>query len=599
MCLYNSSRCRAHTPQRLLGDLTKLSPGLRHRKGLVRCIWYEALAEASRADGGVKFPVDKDVCPYVVIRHNDDDDDDDHDAILQQEDVEMMSQAVLFGGLTRGDRGCPQCWRVVSSRGWVGRMPTDGEKLKYLYTSSSGPAGGDGGSGSGVDDNEVHGCLTRAEDTDGKRSGVKRTCEDEEEAASEQGSDAEDEATVRSLDVRPLKKSRIGSTDSNKQNRRDSAMASSSCSRPRDSSSAASSPPIVCNSISAKSSSSKSGFVKRTVTTAMPAVGEVIPPRPDQINKSESETYSITPVGDGRNWNPFKDTMFGGMGLQSTSRGKRWPPAQEPLQAARRQMEFELEANLNQLSTRPSAEAENILTGARGPAGGGAKKRSESTGPLASKSKPMGRMDPRPARRSECFRCGHTFTVTSIKTTTTPDGGLVCNRCFKECKKAEKKSGQHKRSHGHISISAGAADERHTRESTDGGLRDGCQGRRDGHDDARDEVSSSDDSAADEGSSSDMCNSEASSGATPGRSRRPHTDGGEYEISRHKVTKLRRENARLRTRLADALDSYAAASRREARLLRQLSRYEGAGEGAGEAQNHAEVKADDGEREEE
>ncbi|ETI27046.1 hypothetical protein G647_10145 [Cladophialophora carrionii CBS 160.54] len=342
----------------------------------------------------------------------------------------------------------------------------------------------------------------------------------------------------------------------------------------------------------------------------MPAVGEVIPPRPDQINKTESETYSITPVGDGRNWNPFKDTMFGGMGLKSASRGKRWPPAQEPLQAARRQMEFELGANLNQLSTRPSAEAENILTGARGPAGGGAKKRSESTGPLASKSKPMCRMDPLPARRSECFRCGHTFTLTSIKTTTTPDGGLVCKRCFKERKKATKKLGQHKGSHGHISTSAGAADERHTRESTDSGLGDECEGQRDGNDHARDEVSSSDGyapeemsssdgSAADEVSSSNTCDSETSSGATLKTSPRPHTDGGEYEISRDEVTKLRRENARLRMQLADALDSYAASARREASLLRQLSRYEGAGEGAGEAQNHAEVKDDDEEREKE
>ncbi|EXJ59835.1 hypothetical protein A1O7_03982 [Cladophialophora yegresii CBS 114405] len=337
--------------------------------------------------------------------------------------------------------------------------------------------------------------LTGGADTEGATDGRKRKLRDDKEAAPKQERDVEAEP-VGSLDVRPSKKSRTGSTRSNDQDRRDSAMPSWPCSRGRGSS-LAGRPRIVCNSVSAEPSSSKSGFIKRTGTTGLPTVGEVIPPRPDQINKSESETYTISPMGNGRNWNPFKDTMFWDPAVKSASGRKRSVRAQEPLQAARRQMEFELEANLNQLSARPSTEADNILTSARGTAGGGAKTRSESTRPLPSKSTSMG-SDP------------------------------------------------------------------------------------------------------DELSSSDTSDSEASSSATTETSPLLQIDRGECEVLPHEVTKLRKENARLRMQSADALDSNAAASRREASLLRQLSWYEGAGErdgqGGEEGQDNGEVKDDDEKR---
>jgi hypothetical protein len=99
------------------------------------------MAEAWHTDGGVKFHINKDICPYVVIRHED---------TNLQECEEMMAQAVLLDGLSHSDRGCPECWDIVSSRQWMGRMPTMGEKLEYLYTSSTSLAGA-----GGVDDSEV------------------------------------------------------------------------------------------------------------------------------------------------------------------------------------------------------------------------------------------------------------------------------------------------------------------------------------------------------------------------------------------------------------------------------------------------------------
>ncbi|KIW69450.1 hypothetical protein PV04_05327 [Phialophora macrospora] len=504
------------------------------------------MAEAWHTKGNIKFHFNKDICPYVVIRH---------DEIIQQEDVDMMAQAVLLDGLSNDDRGCQECWDIVSSRKWMGRMPTVQEKLEYLYTSSTNQTGG-----GGVGDNEVNdedAGLGGEADEAGESSGTKRRRGDEKDAAAEQEHDAEDEE-IRIVGARALKKPRRGSTKRNNRVRKGGAMSSSSVFP---------APPNL-----------KSSFANRTATTPVPAVGEVIPPRPDQINQSESETYSISPVGDGRNWNPSTDKLFSKICQKSSGGWKRSTPVQDTLQAARRQMALELEANLNPRSVRASTAADGIVTGTRSSAGeGGAKKGSKSMG---APNPTKGRMSPVAARRADCVQCGHTSTVTRLDTNS--NCGLLCVECSNGDEEDEKKLRPHQKSHNmRTSASADPVGESAESELADSDLGDDYESECDIDDNPRDEVSSS-----------DISDSDASSRHRPDKSPGLSTDSSasESKPSRDEVTRLRRENARLRAQVAHLLDLNADASRREARLFRKLSRYEAGEQDECESQDDARVK---------
>jgi hypothetical protein len=243
-------------------------------------------------------------------------------------------------------------------------------------------------------------------------------------------------------------------------------------------------------------------------------------------------------------------------------------------------MKFELERNLNPRSAGAATVADDIVTGTRAFTEEGATKRSESTDPLDSNTA-KGRMNPVAARPAECVQCGHTFTVTHLNTTNSDDG-LLCIECSKELEEDEREPRPHMKSHkAHSSTSADPVGEGAEDESTDIDLGDEYESERDSDGDAPDDVSSN-----------DMSDLDASSRNTPERSPGLYTDAaaGESEPWRDEVTKLRRENARLRVQVADLLDLNADASRREARLLRKLNRYEGGEEDECEAKGDAEVK---------
>jgi hypothetical protein len=244
-------------------------------------------------------------------------------------------------------------------------------------------------------------------------------------------------------------------------------------------------------------------------------------------------------------------------------------------------MKFELERNLNPRSARAATVADDIVTGTRASAEEEATKRSESTDPLDSHTG-KGRMNPVAARPAECVQCGHTFTVTCLNTTNSDDR-LLCVECSKEHEEDERELRPHKKSHkAHSSTSADPISEGAEGESTYIDLGDEYESERDSDGDAPDEMSSN-----------DMSDLDASSRNTPDRSPGLYTDAGagESETWRDEVTKLRRENARLRAQVADLLDLNADASRREARLSRKLNRYEGGEEDECEAKGDAEVKA--------
>ncbi len=150
MCLYNFFPCPAHRPDDLHQDLKSPTPDI-VKAGVVRCVWYDAVAnhglhpllaadpDTPKPQSGVRFLDGKEICPYLVIRHDND---------VFDMDLYGISEAVLMGGLSSEERGCQKCWKTVLSRGWVGRCPSEAEKMDYLYTTNQ--AGASACSGSGI-----------------------------------------------------------------------------------------------------------------------------------------------------------------------------------------------------------------------------------------------------------------------------------------------------------------------------------------------------------------------------------------------------------------------------------------------------------------
>ncbi|KAJ9611250.1 hypothetical protein H2200_004433 [Cladophialophora chaetospira] len=332
MCLYSFSPCRAHHADGLARDLKSPTPDI-VAAGVMRCAWYKAVANHEHHPSvqctdehvpptGVKFPDGKDVCPYLVIRHDD---------YVFDEDLQRIAEAVLMGSLEETDRGCQKCWGVVTEKGWVGKLPGEAEKMEYLYTTSG---DGEGGSCTG---------------TEAGSNGLKRGRVDEERT--HYGATASEHSSVITELKLKRRRKENPERESPRKRRRAQSTASSTLSdfqdfrvlEPSTPESEAASPPVRERSLIPDS--------------------EVIPPRPDKINKADSEDYEIHARSNPLIWNHRQDKLFANIIPKSKSNGKRKTasPIQEedPLETSRRLIAAGIEATM--LSQRSSTEEGDAL----------------------------------------------------------------------------------------------------------------------------------------------------------------------------------------------------------------------------------------------
>ena len=575
MCLYNFLPCPAHQPGELLRILKNPTRDV-VVAGLVRCKWYEAIAGASTdqkvespenkdADFSrrssdlqtnrrrVKFHDNKDVCPYVVIRHDEE--------LLLAEEVQRFTEAVLLRGISHYERGCSDCRDMVFSRQWMGRSPTEAEKMHYLYTTTTAT-------------------TTTTSHGTGASSGLKRRRSDEDlvnlvEKLSEEGYNEEEgsDDDLSFISERPSKRARIESIDS-----------------------------LLPDPVS----TSKPELAKPAATTSIPAVGEVMPPPLWKVKKSESESYAVVPTGDGRNWNHSNDKMFQVfLGTQkeksfekrrSTSRFEK----EGPLQTSRNRMESEIDTNLR--SQRSASEFVNPTILASGPS-----IRSQWMNFEASKDSAGSTS----SKRENCENCGRRFIVLSGGKVGSR-GRLLCFQCSpgsEESRDANETRADHRGRcesapavnsldplltstlglQARTAHSLGASRSKQMREGKFHMKRQGPSSNVEGEEAAvnddepgEGELTDNDFDAVGSNDSS-IFSSEVSASSTSSTSN--HEDlrgfgykGNETETLRHIVVHLRRENAKLDTKLrnrtATMLEQKAKAAQREAKLLRKLSGYE-------------------------
>lgn len=126
MCLYHIEYCSAENTEELHDLLTKPGP-LIVAAGLRRCKWYKSITNSTSSTNCIssrtlRLQLNDKVCPYVVVRHD--------PTFIPDEEVSVIEDAVLVP--TPPQRGCAGCWDAIFRNGWVGAVPSDEEKRRYL-----------------------------------------------------------------------------------------------------------------------------------------------------------------------------------------------------------------------------------------------------------------------------------------------------------------------------------------------------------------------------------------------------------------------------------------------------------------------------------
>ncbi len=256
---------------------------------------------------------------------------------------------------------------------------------------------------------------------------------------------------------------------------------------------------------------------------------EVIPPRPDQVNKSKSEDYVVVPDSKFMNWNQGHDNLFSNASQNVKSKPKRKSTSFSP------------------------TPGDNSLR--------------LSITPRVSLARSAGDVDSASAQRSNCEECHkRTFWPENAP------GPILCLGCSLTVSSTSTTSQQIPAPQVEVEgLSTTTSDESEVNlSSAQSEVAVASVSNNVESEFKRDPIHDASD-ASSEVSPSD---SETLSQGTVASPPKPHVKPDETDRP-NEVARLRREVVQLRNRLVTALERDAKAARREAKLLKRLNQYEG------------------------